>query len=372
MPSATTQPWLASWRIDTALILSPPFLAVAFVVLFRDAFADTSGIPLWAWVVFILGIDVAHVYSTLFRTYLNPHEFNRRRTLFTVVPLLCWIFGVLLYSTSATLFWRVLAYVAVYHFVRQQYGFMALYARNETGTSARFKWIDKGTIYLATLYPLVYWHTHLPRDYYWFIDGDFVGGIPVGVELAVLMAYATFGLAYVIKEAARFRTTGHINFPKQAVVLGTVVSWYVGIVLLNGDMAFTVTNVVSHGVPYLGLIWLYGRRQSLKIPHQAVLGDLKLGSLFSIRFVPVFIGALLVLAFFEEGLWNGLVWRERLSVFPGFAALPKIEDHVVLACLIPLLALPQLTHYVLDGFIWRMKGPESKWQRFVFRSERLD
>lgn len=364
------QPWLGSARVDTALILLPPFLAVAFVLAFRDAFDGTTAIPLWAWVGFILCIDVAHVYSTVFRTYLNPREFNRRRVLFTAVPILCWVGGALLYSFEPTLFWRVLAYVAVYHFVRQQYGFMALYARRDDERYARWRWIDKGTIYLATLYPLAYWHTHLPRNFYWLIDGDFIARLPAGVDVAVLIAYLAFACAYVLKETMQFRASGYFNIPKQAIVVGTAVSWYVGIVLLNGDIAFTVINVVSHGIPYIGLIWLYGRKQPAVGADRAWLPRLRSGAIFSLKWAPVFVGVLLLFAYIEEGLWHGLVWRERLEIFPGFAALPKIDDQLLLACLIPLLALPQLTHYVLDGFIWRMKGPESTWRRILFRERR--
>ncbi|MEO6979448.1 MAG: hypothetical protein ABI113_13750 [Mucilaginibacter sp.] len=35
--------------------------------------------------------------------------------------------------------------------------------------------------------------------------------------------------------------------------------------------------------------------------------------------------------------------------------MPAITKSIVLALVVPLLALPQSTHYVLDGFIWRVK-----------------
>ena len=65
-------------------------------------------------------------------------------------------------------FWRCLAYLAAFHFVRQQYGFMMLYGRRER----QRRWIDQAAIYAATLYPLAWWHLH-PRHFDWFIAGDF-------------------------------------------------------------------------------------------------------------------------------------------------------------------------------------------------------
>jgi len=33
--------------------------------------------------------------------------------------------------------------------------------------------------------------------------------------------------------------------------------------------------------------------------------------------------------------------------------------------LVPLLTLPQLTHYILDGFIWKIRKDEIKWNNEV-------
>lgn len=69
----------------------------------------------------------------------------------------------------------------------------------------------------------------------------------------------------------------------------------------------------------------------------------------------VFFSLLGILAYLEEGLWDGLVWREHATVFSWFQVLPVVTEQPLLALLVPLLALPQMTHYVLDGFIWRRK-----------------
>jgi hypothetical protein len=68
--------------------------------------------------------------------------------------------------------------------------------------------------------------------------------------------------------------------------------------------------------------------------------------------------SLVVFAYLEEGLWDGLIWREHASIFGAFTLLPKIQNCQVLSLLVPLLALPQSTHYVLDGFIWKVKSEQ--------------
>jgi hypothetical protein len=52
-------------------------------------------------------------------------------------------------------------------------------------------------------------------------------------------------------------------------------------------------------------------------------------------------------------------------MFPGFAHLPAIDTDAMLAVIVPLLAVPQLTHYVIDGVIWRLKA-HPEWRRTLF------
>ena len=36
-------------------------------------------------------------------------------------------------------------------------------------------------------------------------------------------------------------------------------------------------------------------------------------------------------------------------------------NQTALSFLVPLLALPQITHYILDGFIWKIRHDDFKW-----------
>jgi len=359
------QAWLHSAPFDLAFIIAPPFIATTLVFLFRDRIEGMSDLPVWAWFAFVLCIDVAHVYSTLFRTYFNSREFTENRLLLSTIPIAAWLGGVLIYSASSAMFWRVLAYIAVFHFIRQQYGFMMLYSRGEALPFRRVKVIDKVVVYLAALYPIVYWHTHLPRNFHWFVDGDFLSVIPGQVEPITRAIYLITLLLYLGKELLLFGRTGEISVGKNCVILGTALSWYVGIVAFDSDMAFTVTNVVSHGVPYIGLIWIYGRKQ------QTAGNEIssRFRYLFSTWFVPIFLGLLVFFAYVEEGLWDALIWRDHESLFGVFLHFPKITDHATLSWIVPLLVLPQLTHYIIDGFIWKLRDKSASWQTVLFQRE---
>lgn len=361
-----TQPWICSAKFDGGLILAPAILITALVVIFNQQLESLKDVPPWLWLLLIVGVDVSHVYSTIFRTYLDKEELQKRQALYVLTPLFAWMVGCFLYSIDSLIFWRALTYLAVFHFIRQQYGFMMIYTRNERDVPALYRFIDKAAIYLATIYPIIYWHCHT-RAFEWFIKDDFFTLNALWFNTLAAALYVATLVAYMLKEAVQWKRTDMFNLPKNLLLLGTAFSWFVGIVAFNNDLAFTATNVIAHGVPYLALIWLYGHNQS------AIQGATtntyvwwRLSKVFQWKAIPFYLAILCVMAYLEEGLWDGLVWREHSTLFGFFNALPAIADAHTLVWIVPLLALPQMTHYILDAFIWRMTTKDTPWKKFLF------
>lgn len=336
--------WLFSREVDLSV-----FLGSAVVSLLLLAVGGQLGIlneesPDWTWISAVLLIDVAHVWSTSFRVYFDAEEFKRRFWLYTVVPVFGYAVGVALYSEGELVFWKALAILAVFHFVRQQYGWVRLY-RAKLGEKSRItNWIDTAAIYLATVYPLAFWMTSLPRNFNWFVENDFFT-LPQIVEKILFPIYVWSLILYFGKSFYLYFKDGFLNIGKDIVVATTVVCWYVGIVVFNSDYAFTVTNVIIHGVPYFALIYFYAksRRETAGKFYQ------KLSSNWII-----FLATLWALAYVEELLWNRGVWHEKNWIFGGNW---EVDDWKVY--FVPLLAVPQLTHYILDGFIWRRKNNQN-------------
>jgi hypothetical protein len=350
------QPWIHSAFFDVALILGPSIFASGIVIFFSQHFTQGKSVGPLFWLLLVVGIDVAHVYSSLFRTYWDSSL--QARNLLWLVPLACWGVGAILYSVSPAIFWTGLAYLAVYHFVRQQYGFAMIYSRDERSFSPRMKQIDRLAIYSATIYPLLFWHTHLPRNFNWFIEGDFLGVNSPRLGYFAGIFYAAILVLYTSKEIWLTSQNRFFNIPRNLIVFGTAISWYVGIVWLNNDLAFTLTNVVSHGIPYMALVWLYGHKREKSKPIR-ILGK----SVFQLRMIPVYLGILILFAYLEEGFWDGLIWRDHVRLFPSFASLPVLKDSLLLALLVPVLALPQSTHYIFDAFLWKVSGKTNPWTK---------
>lgn len=337
-----TFPWLFSARVDLAVFLGSALVALGALAVGAALGVLHDDTPDWAWVPAVLLIDVAHVWSTGFRVYFDGTELRRRPWLYVLVPLLGYLFGVVLYSEGPRVFWRALAYLAVFHFVRQQYGWVALY-RSRAGERDRLgRWIDTAAIYLATVYPLLYWHAHLPREFRWFVKDDFAG-VPPLLEQIARPLYVAALAAYAARSAYRGLWLRQWNPGKDVVVITTAVCWYVGIVAFNSDYAFTVTNVIIHGVPYFALVYWHRYVRPGRAAAAPARGH--------VPRLAGFLATVWLLAYAEELFWHRGVWHERAWLFGG-----PWEVSVSLTLLVPLLALPQVTHYVLDGFVWRRRS----------------
>jgi hypothetical protein len=334
------QPWIHKAKTDSVFILAPSFIVLVLVFLFQEWFVVIEeNYSFYTWLFLIVFIDVAHVYSTLFKTYLVKSEFERHKQLYIGLPIFCFLIGFVLFLFGSQVFWSVLAYVAVFHFIRQQYGFMRLYSRNETKTHL---WIDKVVIYTATIYPMLFWFLSPKRKFNWFVENEFFTYENPLVLQLLTWIYFVIIASYVVRTVYNVVQSKYFNIPKNAVILGTILSWYFGIVYFNNDLVFTLLNVVSHGIPYMALVYL----NEIEKKSKNELGFLSLLQHF--KGVLFFIGILLFIAFSEEFLWEIFVWNEQISIL-------NFDFSNWQFVVVPLLTVPQFTHYLLDGFIWKSK-----------------
>ncbi len=335
--------------IESLFILLPPFLSVLLAFVFYH-FTEYREMTPVLWLLVVLLVDVSHVWTTIFRTYFNKQFFKDRSDLLIYVPLGSFIIGVLLYSVGRMIFWRVIAYIAVFHFIRQQYGIFMLYARKSEQNRLQ-EIVGKVCIYLATLAPVVHWHLNLPRSFSWFIEGDFFA-LPqsnMGTVMVWFFTAVTF-LFYIFLEIKSKR----VNWQKNLVLLGTLLSWSVGIVLFNNDVSFTLTNVLTHGIPYFALVWM-SSCQSDDQKEGETFEMMKIFTKPKVVGIVFMIVVVAILGFVEEFFWDTFVWHEHQVIFSWLYDGVVNSDEAMLTLFVPLLSVPQVTHYILDGFIWKGK-----------------
>ena len=82
--------WIFSAPIDLAVFGGTALVSLA-LLFFGPAAGSES--PEWSWIVGVLIVDVAHVWSTAFVVYLDPAEWKRRPGLYAAVPIGCFAAG---------------------------------------------------------------------------------------------------------------------------------------------------------------------------------------------------------------------------------------------------------------------------------------
>ena len=331
--------WIFSGSLIAGLLITLAFGATGLL---------SADVPSWLFVLLVAGVDVAHVYATAFRVYLDPARFRRHRTLYIATPVLVLAVGQLLHAHDAATFWRALAYLAVFHFVRQQWGWVA-YTRRRAGEGARDFHLDRSMAYAATVAPLVWWHATLPRDIAWFMEGDFLHA-PRWLGPAALAVSAALHVVFALRQLQHHRAGRGVNWAKIHVLATTSLGWLTAIVLLDSDIAFTALNVLGHGIPYLAVIW--------RVEVAAARGRTGFGArLFrpGYCFVALFILSLALLGYTEEWLWHQLVWHDHEQAFPGPFSPENVAAWTA-SLLVPLLAGPQAAHYLLHGWLWRVSA----------------
>jgi len=336
--------WLISQKADLSFFILP-LLIIWIVIFLLPSSALDRELPLWAWATFILGFDVSHVWSTLFRTYTDKDEKERLGRMAWLIPLISFLSVFVLCSFSIDLFWRLLAYIAVFHFAKQQFGFLALYRIKQGKISKRIS--DKLVIYTAVLYPVIYWHLAQDRTFEWFVSGDFVFlkeiQLPSQILTITNLFYWGIMAVWLIEECfTSAKQLGKIAYGKVAWVLITAFNWYFGIVYFNAEIVFSVTNVVAHGLPYMTLVIWYKMKKNESLNRLVP----------AFRIVATIVFGAILLAYIEEFGWDMLLFREKDELFPTYF-VTVFRSSFAIAFAYALLALPQMTHYMLDGLIWK-------------------
>lgn len=339
--------WLASPSYDFGFFVLPGLVSALAAAIWFGLSGAQAEDSLALWIGGVLLVDVAHVYASLYRTYFDAEARRLHGARLWWIPALVAWLGFLAHLESPRLFWGCLAYIAVFHFIKQHIGFALLYVKAGKEAQVEDRWV-RITLWTVTLAPVLAWHARLPRQFSWFTATDFITGFPQEVatfalwlQLPVLMV-----LCWRRYQLAR---RGKANIMVPLLVLTPALTWNMGIVWFDDDRVFTITNIFVHGIPYLALVWLAGgKSQSAKLLPRCLRN----------RWLVVaaaFYGLLAIFAFMEEGLWDQLVWHEHELVFGDWGIR---LDSWTTALAVALLTLPQGTHYILDRFIWR-PGPQN-------------
>ena len=295
--------------------------------------------------LFIVSFDVAHVWATGYLTYFDRGQFRARRRLLLLIPALCFVCSFALHLHSNVLFWTAVAYVAIGHFIKQQVGFVMLYKGLAGERSPIDYRLDKWAIWLGALGPILLWHADPAEAFEWFgAHEDFAVRVPLQLANAVVGLMIVTQCIWVLRQLQRILRGEMPSIPKMVWVVCSWLSWWLGVRVAANFIVATAFINLFHGIPYTALVWWRcsrapdGRARYMR-------------RWFERSSIVAFYGVLLLFALLEEGLWERYVWH---SYLPGLGVDVETLGAVAVSLWVALLSLPQITHYVLDGVLWRM------------------
>lgn len=354
--------------MDLSVLFLPVWLSWLLCFLLPDTVLKED-LSLGLWVVFVLGIDVTHVWSTLWRTYLSPDDRKHHKRLLLIAPIASLLLVSSISMVSELLFWSILAYFAIFHFMKQQVGFMKIYQRKSGIPEVSRLLTHERLIYFSMIMPVLYWHLMPNSAFKWFDGSSFIThyfGWDLSIKTLehIRVGFEIIYWGVIILWIRLIFTTTQFNLrtvlPMLLWLLSTGINWYLGIVYFNSDVAFSITNIVAHGIPYLVLILWYRWRKLQLSPKQI---SIKAPALISIC-----LSSILLLALCEEYLWDNAVNLENNLFF-----LPEIHDMIHSptwrAIAIGVLSVPQVAHYIIDGYIWKSNSKNPLLKPIIFGSK---
>lgn len=268
-------------------------------------------------------LDSGHVYTTLWRTYLNPSERYRTRV-YIFAPLLIFsVFFAWAYSGMAYL-GTFVVYATIFHNVRQFYGISKWYQK----LNGVFR-VDSDRLFSALCF-LPFFIAHFRTGEIWNSFSSGGGALRWPNELLyqrLLWGYLAIILIWIGYEVSIMRRHREWNRLLSVAFPAAVY----GFCFLHGRTMTEVLFplVVSHGVAYIGLVSLSLKRTQ------------RFPSLAQWTIILVFLTALVF------GLLESVFERQLNSSSPVFAAL------------VALYLTPLFCHYWFDAFLWRSQHPES-------------
>jgi hypothetical protein len=289
--------------------------------------------PPFYFLFFSLFVDGPHFFSTSYVTYGDSQIFRQLKLLMIATPLLILSAGfVFHYTGHSHYFYMFAAYCAVLHFIRQEFGWMKISSRFEKNAPRWLYHVDVNTSYAMTIIPFL-WYTRKSHLYgYWFRQGDLFS-VPDSFATMALTFYFPIVAIFLLANAYQTYRTRTFNLSKFMVFLNTLFGWYIARVFVK-DLYLGIWLVIfHHSIPYLFVV-LKHERASKKMNWLKDLGKYRIPILYITCFL-----AYTVYHFLTESEWI----REMKN------------QEIMNAMILSFIAIPGLTHFILDAFIWKKK-----------------
>lgn len=319
-----SQSWIYSRRQD--LILT----AFVFVAAFVLPTISPSKWGILEFSIVAILIDQNHIFTTFCRIYLDPMEFQRRRRLYSLVPLAAAGAAALALSIGKSVFWTTFSILSAFHFIRQQFGWFMITLRKNGALLSEFEIkLNKAIFYGLLILPSLYGMSERSVGFHVLSISP---ELPTGYATPSLILYFFIVAVASIYEFNKARTTKLLNWAKYNQYLVTIVTSF--LCPLFGHGMSPVPLIVTHGITYwyASYVMLHRNPNTLVAPLRTLmLGRWPLVPLFTLISIITFL------------YWN-TVYNTDMSkiIFGQFSYMAPI-----------VFGTFTWSHYLLDAFIWK-------------------
>jgi hypothetical protein len=345
MSTASPNPWIISRKDDLLWFQGSVLAGVALLILFFLApKLDNESYNAGNFVIMVLFLwgalfDGTHVWGTYARSYLAPDDGSRAALpgrwswlVLLVGPALAlvdhWFIepGPSQLASAGWLFrgFLMFAYLwAYWHLVRQHYGFLILYRRKAGEESKAGARLDTLLLWVGCLYPYLrfsltpaYADSGLPV----LVDVAMGDTFRNALDIATILTMATLVGLMLSSRVERFHAG-----PKH-LFLAIVILFHLAVfALLDNLLTITATLTIFHNLQYHRIVWQHERGHGRQ-PSGGLLPYLALGLLLGVSWYgPRVFGVALASQDLLRNVLIGLGWSVAMH------------------------------HYLVDGFIWRVR-----------------
>lgn len=360
-----SQPWVINWYSDILGFFLAPFVFLTMGFFRVPPFDGENPRLLENMIFLVLFLDWAHIFAQYPRIYSNPLESKRLKWIYPIsYILLIPIMTFLVHLTGGYEIDTFLVYFVVFHFIKQQFGFIKIFSKTD-GLKSKFDKLAEDIFFYLTMYaPVFYWHVKGPNYAYKWIDLFFKPPFLKYLLWPVLGLYLVSFVYYLYSEVRRTRANGMFNIPKNLSILTAAMTW--GAVSLFPDAAklviFTVT--FTHDLSYTYFVWAIGRRDRVYVKKK-----IEWLSWTSVPGFFLYTAALIVLSdiimvihmeMTKDQNWTYWVWGHT------FNWITK-QSGWMLSLGWAIFFSTQAHHYFIDRFLWK----KEKDMEFMVKTGRI-
>lgn len=326
---------------DIALIHLPTYLILIYFSLFRSEITEVSWHKELITFVALVLVDNGHVYTTLWRTYLNKKELLNHRYYLTF-PLTCFLLIIACTQAALQWFWVFVVYFTLYHNLRQLYGFYRWY-----GSLHQFKdRVLNFLFYAICLCPVFIFHTAKPRvGFNYYHSGDslnFENAFLNQIAWRIYFLLSLFFVLYVGFLIFRRKTPA---WPMFLFMLTSFVLYGLAFIPARTSLEIIGPLAFSHGISYFGAIALSMYRLSFQQK------DWPRFSRLFFEYGIVGISALVIITAIVFGVADDL-FQER------FVDEETNNISLLGSLFIAFWITPLFSHYYFDSKLWRHKNKD--------------